>query len=179
VLTLLPFSADPAFADLTLQAAVAWSQGVLQLHYRLEAPEGLLQLPAASGQPQRRHELWQTTCFEAFIGVPGTAPYWEVNLSTSGHWNVYKLADYRTALAQEERVEAITLQQQSRRSNGLLRLELSTQIPLDGILQREERLEGSLTAVLDAGQAGISYWALKHSGTQADFHLRESFCWQS
>ncbi|MFM9041400.1 MAG: DOMON-like domain-containing protein [Vulcanococcus sp.] len=179
MLKLVPFQAIPAFADLQLHADLHWEDGELRLRYQLQAPVDLVQLPGPVSQPKRRHELWQTTCFEAFIAVAGSPHYWEINLASTEDWNVYELDDYRTGLKQEERVETITIQQQRDCSAGQLQLELSAQLKLDGILESGQQLEGSLTAVLDAGDHGLSYWALEHRGNEADFHRRDSFCWRS
>ena len=37
-----------------------------------------------------------TTCFEAFLGLPGHTAYWEINLAANGDWNVYSFDDYRS-----------------------------------------------------------------------------------
>jgi len=179
MLKLVPFQAIPALAGLQLLADLHWEDGELRLRYQLQAPVDLVQLPGPVSQPKRRHELWQTTCFEAFIAVAGSPHYWEINLASTEDWNVYELDDYRTGLKQEERVETITIQQQRDCSAGQLQLELSAQLKLDGILESGQQLEGSLTAVLDAGDHGLSYWALQHRGNEADFHRRDSFCWRS
>lgn len=179
MLKLVPFQAIPALAGLQLHADLHWEDGELRLRYQLQAPVDLVQLPGPVSQPKRRHELWQTTCFEAFIAVAGSPHYWEINLASTEDWNVYELDDYRTGLKQEERVETITIQQQRDCSAGQLQLELSAQLKLDGILESGQQLEGSLTAVLDAGDHGLSYWALQHRGNEADFHRRDSFCWRS
>src|SRR5689334_3618154 len=40
-------------------------------------------------EPIRRDELWQTTCFEAFLRVPGGTAYREWNFAPSGAWAAY------------------------------------------------------------------------------------------
>ena len=66
-------------------------QGILALDYELVAPADQLIWPAAAASPERRDELWQSTCLELFIAKPNEPRYWEINLSPSGDWNVYRL----------------------------------------------------------------------------------------
>ena len=44
---------------------------MLTLHYSLSGGLAPILLPASSPEPHRRDGLWQSTCFEAFIGQPG------------------------------------------------------------------------------------------------------------
>jgi hypothetical protein len=48
-------------------------------------------------------------------------------------------------------------------------LNLSTLVPT------EAALELSLTAVLEQRHGDCSYWALQHTGSEPDFHRRDSF----
>lgn len=179
MLKLQPFASEADLAGLNLQSTLLWSEGVLRLQFRLQAPDGLLQLANPASHRQRRDGLWQTTCFEAFIGVAGQAQYWEINLASSEDWNVYRLEAYRQGLVEEEQIKTIAIQQHRQCREGLLELELSAQIAMGDILDDACQLEGSLTAVLETSGGGLSYWALKHSGPEPDFHRRDSFCWRS
>ena len=51
----------------------------------------------------------------------------------------------------------------------ILELDLNRWVPAD------QRVEVSLTAVLEDPHQSLSYWAWKHSGDEPDFHLRGSF----
>jgi hypothetical protein len=50
-----------------------------------------------------------------------------------------------------------------------LELDLSKFIPAD------QALEVAITAVIKPKDGDVTYWALSHSGSQADFHRRDSF----
>ena len=108
-----------AFGD---ESALPWQlrasikrldQRILALDYELVVPADQLIWPAAAASPQRRDGLWQSTCLELFIAQPNEPRYWEINLSPSGDWNVYRLSGYRQGLQAEPFIERISLNSQS------------------------------------------------------------------
>jgi hypothetical protein len=115
--------------------------------------------------------LWQTTCFEFFLGVTGDDRYWEFNLSPSGNWNVYRFTGYRRGMENETAFSSLPFTTQAQPK--LYQLQIS--IDLSQIIPPEEPLDLSITAVIEDKEARISYWALSHRSTQADFHQRDSF----
>ena len=119
--------------------------------------------------PTRQMGLWETTCFECFFGVPGQNWYWEVNLSTAGYWNVFKLDGYRSGLREELAIEALSV------SVNRSAFALETQFDLSLLGLEDSELELSVTAVIADILGEISYWAVCHAGVEADFHLRDSF----
>jgi hypothetical protein len=54
----------------------------------------------------RRDELWQHTCFEAFLRTPGADGYIEVNLSPSSEWAVYRFTAYRQGMSVVREIKA-------------------------------------------------------------------------
>lgn len=171
---LLPFAAQaPAGVAIAAGAHVhrdGPGAARLELHYRVTGAEALL-LPPRSQPPQRRDGLWQHTCLEAFIGPTADGPYWELNLSPSGDWNVYRLEGYRQGLRAEPFYTAVPF---SSRLEGAehasLILQLSTLLPPE--LAAAPELAVGLSAVLESSAGAISYWALHHPGAEADFHDR-------
>lgn len=168
---LQPFEPDPALAGLELGGFYSLEQGQLRLHYRLSGPLEGLEIPLASPTPQRRDELWQSTCFEAFLGMAGSEGYWELNLSPAGHWNLYRLDGYRSGLRPEPRCSTVAMERQQ----ALDALSLDLELNLSSLVPAEAPLELSLTAVLQQRNGTCSYWALQHTGSEADFHRRDSF----
>ena len=168
-----PFKPSPELRGRGIELAgeAIWKAGVLQLRYALESPADAVRMPAATGAPARQHNLWESTCFEAFIGRPGDRAYLELNLAPNGHWNVYALTDYRANLQEWSAVQKLRYALRRTRE----RLELTCALDLNSWIEADQALEVSLTAVLDHGDSGCSYWAWQHNGNQADFHLRESF----
>lgn len=161
----------PAPAALAVQGTVQRRGEQLHLHYRIDDPTGRVRLPAAAAPPRRRDELWSTTCLELFLAEPGAAPYWEVNLSPSGDWNVYRLTAYRQGLAPEPAITALPFTV-ARLGGGL---ELQVTLDLSALVPAGRPLDLAITAVLDEQGGEISYWALAHPGPEADFHRRDGF----
>jgi hypothetical protein len=167
----------------------------LQLNYRLiwTPAEHTVLVPLRGaddrGGPQRRDGLWQHTCFEAFVGVLGSEPYWEFNLAPSGDWNVYRFDGYRDGQAPEVVDGPLPLTVMGPRAapaaadcrltapRALLELDLCCSLPplLQERWQAGSTLELGLTAVLEGRDGDLSYWALQHPGSEPDFHDRRGW----
>lgn len=175
MLRLHPFQDEPALDGLSLEAALRWSRSELQLQFRLKGPKDQLICPPETAEPRRLDGLWNSTCLEAFFGIPGLTQYWEFNISPSGDWNLYRLEDYRRGLTRETGmgIQAISFQ----RSVGDSECSLEAEICLDlgETFVAVGELEYSLTAVVEQKDFGLSFWALQHCSDEADFHRRESF----
>lgn len=179
--SLSPAEPDHAVEGLSLTGQIARQQDRLSIRYRLHGPITTVVFPLRSDSPSRRDGLWKSTCFEFFLAVKGMDPYWEYNLSPSGHWNVYRLNGYREALKPEASYECLPFQVQ--RWPADLQLDLECALPI-GIAATAE-LEVGICAVLahhrdgfiPPGQLqdGLSYWALTHPGPEPDFHRRDGF----
>ena len=83
--------------DLLLSAEFVWSEGgLLELSYNLrpaysDGDLDALALPSLELDHVPMHgdrcdELWKHNCFEAFIGLPGSQRYWELNVYRFGIW---------------------------------------------------------------------------------------------
>jgi hypothetical protein len=144
-----------------------------------------------SSGPERRDGLWQHTCFEVFAGLVGSDSYWEINLSPSGDWNVYRFSGYRSGQAPELAYGQLPLTVIGPRAappvadcrlgapRALLELELCCPLPppLHERLQSgtAPALELGLSAVLEGREGELSYWALQHPGIEPDFHDRRGW----
>jgi hypothetical protein len=164
-------SFTPPPASLALTGSVRRNGDRLSLHYRLEDPEGLVLLPPATAAPRRCYDLWTTTCFEFFLAEPGAEPYWEVNLAPSGDWNLFRLCGYRQGLTPEPAIDALPFVV-GRAGGGF---DLMVNLDLGALPLAGRPLELAVTAVVELRDGVILYWALHHSGEQADFHWREGF----
>jgi hypothetical protein len=168
---LQPFTKQAHLSNIKLDGQARWKGGNLELHYYLNYSDDDVMLPASrESEPQRCDGLWEHTCFEAFVGKPGDQGYWEINLSPSGDWNYYRLSGYRENLQADTTVEKLAITLEKNESG----LELSCTVPLGALIESDTSLEISLTAVLEHPTQGCSFWAWKHSGKEADFHLRDS-----
>jgi hypothetical protein len=167
-----------AFAAFTepapvLRAGIEREAARLSLRYVLGGAVRAVRLSERSAQPGRTDDLWKQTCFEAFLAPVGGEAYWEVNLSPSGDWNVYRFDGYRRGMRPETRVVRAATEIQ-RATCGTVTLRAT--IDLDPLpeLQRPA-LDVGLAAVLQGGDGTLSYWSLAHDADRPDFHRRASF----
>jgi hypothetical protein len=168
---LQPFSPTLASDRLSLSGTCCRRSNGLFLRYELNGDLGAIALPQQIEHPQRRDNLWQTTCFEFFIGVEGDCGYWEFNLSPTGSWNCYRFADYRQGMMAEAALKDLVFSPGQKGDRYYLEVEFD----LNYLGLATKLLEISITAVIEHQFEGISYWALIHTGKVADFHRRDSF----
>lgn len=118
----------------------------------------------------RYHELWQHTCFEAFV-MPVTSAnnknYFEINLNTQKAWNVYQFEDYRSPQPPIECANAEVVDFQFK--ENLLRAKVKFN------KMEFKKLKVSLCAVLNVKEVGNTYWSFKHADTKPNFHHFDSF----
>jgi hypothetical protein len=178
--SLVPFARSPEALGLRLEGHLEREGAVLRVRYALRGDLAAVVLPppAAAGPgrlgPRRADGLWEHTCFELFLAAEGAEPYWEVNLSPRGDWNLYRLDRYRQGLTPERDREAMPFSVDQRPEALTLMLTL----PLPEALARAcqtRPLQVAVTAVIEQQGGALSYWALAHSGAEADFHRREDF----
>jgi hypothetical protein len=160
-------NADPA--PCTIGGHIRREGSIMHLHYELNGANSV-QISAPTA-PDRRYDLWEATCFEWFVGVPGAIDYWEFNMAPSGQWNCFYLADYRQGLREEDAIAALPFR--VREEDNRLTLELS--LDLGGLIPANQPIEVAITTVVQAQSGALHYLALAHCGDEADFHLRESF----
>lgn len=136
--------------------------GGLGLRFRLVGGMGALSIPARQ-PPGPADELWRHTCFECFIARDDGPGYREFNFSPSGLWAVYDFSDYRQRVS-GFRPGAEPVIVVKRTDEGL---ELEARLPA-ALLPGGRRL--GLTAVVEAKDGSLSYWALAHPSEKPDFH---------
>jgi hypothetical protein len=166
-----PFAQPAKNFALELTGTIARQGSLLHLSYRLQGAVDTVHFPATTQLPQRQDNLWQTTCFEFFLGFPGKTCYWEFNLSPEGHWNVYRFADYRQGMIPEPTITALPI---------MLKIEpavvsVAAIVDLVDIVPSEQPLDVAISAVIQSQTGELSYWALAHPSSEADFHRRDSF----
>jgi hypothetical protein len=141
--------------------------GTLALHYRIDADLRRLRIPAAAATA-RVEGLWRHTCCEVFVQGEDAPAYREFNFSPSTAWQAYAFSDYRQggplATAQAPSIEPGD-------ENGL---SLSVLLPAAN-LPPGRCLRLALTAVVEAADGGLSYWALRHAPGRPDFHHPAGF----
>ncbi len=173
-LTLLCHPATPAPVVRSIEAHAAFRpDGGLTFAYRLRGDMARLLVPQEQA-PERKDLLWEHTCFEAFIGVPGETAYREFNFSPSGQWAAYAFSDYR------QRNERFDLPDAPQITTRLFagRLEVDVALAPSALPAGAKTLQIALSAVVEAADTvdgSHSYWALHHPAPRPDFHHRAGF----
>lgn len=118
-------------------------------------------------EPLRADELWQTTCFEAFVRTAPGAGYYEFNLAPSSQWAAYHFTAYREGMALAELAPPAIITGAN-----------ATHLDVDALIYLPAsntpwRL--ALTVVIEEANGAKSYWALKHPPGKPDFHHADGF----
>jgi hypothetical protein len=163
----------------TIEAKASFGpDGALCVAYCLSGDMIRLRIPQTPSS-KRTDGLWEHTCFEAFIGVRGETAYREFNFSPSGQWASYAFSDYRQG------DESIQLPDAPQIIARLFagRLELEATVSAKSLPPNASGMpwQVGLSAVVESADTvdgHHSYWALRHSSPQPDFHRRMSFSFE-
>ncbi|PLZ98304.1 hypothetical protein CEN50_11860 [Fischerella thermalis CCMEE 5268] len=169
--SLQSFPTDKSLPNLQITGNIARYGNQLNLCYTLSGDLEEIAIAPLSNTPQRKHELWEDTCFEFFLGIKNSQQYWEFNFSPAGHWNIYRFNGYRQGMQEETAFTTLPFIVQHQSDTLVLALDMD----LSGIVSEEQALEVAITTVIKYRDGEVSYWALTHQGKEADFHLRDSF----
>jgi hypothetical protein len=169
--SLTPFLEERRIPQIQIGGQIDRLDDLLSIEYLVRGDLDRVAIDPPAAAPARTLELWAATCFEFFIGVVGAPNYWEFNLAPTGDWNVYALDNYRQGLRSETAFRSLPFEV-DRTANSL---QLKLAFDLGKIITTDPKLEMAITAVIKSNQNEISYWALTHTGTEADFHRRDSF----
>jgi hypothetical protein len=146
----------------------------LVLSYKLSGRVDDVYLPAVR-PTARGDELWQHTCFEAFVRASSGSEYYEFNFSPSTQWAVYRFTDYRNGMCVAAEVSTppidVRLDAQS--------FTLQAALALDHLsLPRESSWRLGLSAVIEETNGHKTYWALAHPPGKPDFHHKDAFAYE-
>ncbi len=170
-----PDAAEPGSGPVgrLLATMFAPPEGGAVFEFRLEDCRlGKLAIPAA--QPSEPTDgLWQHTCFEVFLGVPGEPQYREYNFSPSGQWAVYAFNAWRER--SEDFAPAAAPEIHCTQDEGTLVLEAHVPAELLPTVPAGSDLQVNLAAVIERKDGQLEYWTLRHVAAQPDFHARETF----
>lgn len=113
-------------------------------------------------KPARAEDLWQTTCFEAFLRGEGEDAYREWNFAPSGEWAAYDFAEHRAG-----RTDAEVAAPYIRVEDNLIWWAVGATIAVEA----GTPWQLGLSAILEEKDGTKSYWALAHpDGDKPDFH---------
>ena len=155
--SLVPHPKTPPIAIASIQVGT-WRDGD-RWHFRhlVDGTNDLI-LPDPA-EPSRADQLWQTTCFEAFVGTTGQT-YREYNFSASGQWAAYTFDAPRLNMRNaDDQVETwLDLGDDWIAVEAAVSAGLVAGSPL------------GLAAVIEETGGHKSYWALAHPDGPPDFH---------
>jgi hypothetical protein len=163
----------PAEAVRAITVLLRRSANELRMTFRLDGDIRRISIPSPSA-PRIARQLWQHTCFEAFVAVEGQREYHEFNFAPSGEWAAYAFSGYRNGplvpLASDMLRPDIAVRSTDNR------LELDSVVRLDALsaIHPHAPIRVALAAVVEASDA-FSYWALRHPADKPDFHDADGF----
>jgi len=164
-------SPDPVICGIEAKVDASES-AALAFSYTLIGDIHRLLIPVAAA-PMQVDGLWRHTCFEAFIGMKGSAAYYEFNFSPSSEWAVYSFRSYRDGEPVDD--ERLSPEIVVRRETGKIELDAVVHLDRLAAIQPGARLRLGLSAVIEDNDGKVSYWALKHPADKPDFHHPDSF----
>jgi hypothetical protein len=149
---------------------------VLKLEYILTGDIESVALPPLE-IPGRTDNLWEHSCFEAFVALSGNA-YLELNFAPSRLWASYVFSNYREGMASAEDVRRpdIFIEKGGSQYFMLTAFIDLSQLPIG--ISLASPLALGLSAVIENNDGQKSYWALSHPQGKADFHHRDCFALQ-
>jgi hypothetical protein len=151
--------------------AVRRADGGLVVSYFVSGRTSELRLPPVV-EAARTDELWQHTCFEAFVCGPPNAGYYEFNFAPSTQWAAYRFSAYRSGMRIATEISAPQTELQSGPEHFTLRASLNPD-RIDLPADNPWRL--GLSAVIEETRGRKSYWALVHPPGKPDFHRPDCF----
>lgn len=174
-LPLVPHPTTPCALVDALTVDVVLVGQTLHLKYSIGTPTDGLAVPDYE-EPVRADGLWQKSCCEAFLKAEGRPDYYEINLSPSTQWAVYRFSGYRDGMRPVD-IGAAPVIEREAGPDGLLlmaRVDLSL-LPAD-MAAADWRL--GISAVICGKGGERSFWALNHPPEKPDFHHRDCFAFQ-
>ena len=186
--SLIPF-VDRAVAQIQITGSISRQEDCLDVKYQLSGDLSKIIIPPPSQTANRQYDLWEHTCFELFLRLSNTTKYWEFNLSPTKDWNVFYFADYRhpcpAFLRQGLRMTAFRSQNLAEETaiaslpceiwQTFESLQVSLKIDLNKIMPAKSDLDIAVATVIENQERQLSYWALTHPASKADFHHQDSF----
>lgn len=154
--------------------------GSLDLAYIVTGNIGDLVMPALA-VGGRTDDLWQHTCFEAFVRNVSDEDYYEFNFAPSTQWASYGFSAYRSGMRVAAEIDTPRITVATSPGQYILqaRLELD-QVPpsppsVRGGGEKRPIWRLGLSAVIEQTGGVQSYWALTHPPGKADFHHSDCF----
>lgn len=155
--------ADPPFKLwVNVEHSAAFSAtATINIWFGIGAPMSRFVIPEPT-EPVRAENLWESTCFESFLRVPGADSYREWNFAPSSAWAAYDFSGYR-----DGRADAEVAVPYVRVEDNFTWWALGATISADA----KAVFELGLSAILEEQDGTKSYWAIAHpEGDKPNFH---------
>ncbi len=169
--SLKPF--QPAPYALEIGGRVARRANRLDVRYEITGDLHMIDIPGRKREASRVKGLWEKTCLELFLAAGDCDRYWEVNLSPTGDWNVFRFDHYEEERRADKLVEEALFDSfpfRIQKEHGSFSLDF--EFALDRIVREDQSIEVGISAVIAPPK---TYWALAHRGSRPNFHSRDSF----
>lgn len=141
-------------------ATIAATPEGCEAEFRLDGRvDAITLLPRVS--PQRKDNLWQTTCFEIFWQPLGGTCYREFNLSPSGCWAAYDFDSFREGM-RDAPVDRIVLACSQDDAGLVLKASIAADLPAPA--------QVALNAVVEHADGAMQFWALAFPPGKPEFH---------
>ncbi len=167
IFNLVQHKADRVKLDADFLVRLEPNQNSIHLNYRINGNLENLILPVVSKDIKRADNLWQNTCFEAFLKLKDSSAYLELNLSPFSAYNLYYFDSYRQGMSElgiaDIKLDAL---KEENKYQFIARVELAESYAFEAV---------SITAILMLNSGETSHWAIKHPAPKPDFHLPDSF----
>jgi hypothetical protein len=174
-----PDSVCSAVTNIEVEVARPRS-GTLELAYIVTGEIGDLLMPALAAGG-RTDELWQHTCFEAFVREFSGEGYYEFNFAPSTQWAVYRFSRYRSGMRVATEIDRPRIAVAKSPGRYTLQAQLylddaPASPPIVGVgAEKRPMWRLGLSAVIEQTSGVQSYWALTHPPGKADFHHSDCF----
>jgi hypothetical protein len=150
------------------------ANGDIQLRYILQGDLKQILIPQKC-KPEQKNNLWQHTCFEAFIGFTEETHYYEYNIAPSQQWAIYAFKDYRQ---QQQYKPPLAPDIQITQNNQQLEINAVLAASTLPVSHTTNVFQIGLSAVIESKDLHKTYWALSHPLEKPDFHCYKGFILQ-
>ena len=148
------------------------ASGELQITFRLDGDISRIRIPSPA-TPRVATQLWQHTCFEAFIAVEGRTAYHEFNFAPSGEWAVHAFRGYRDGGSSQRSPTPPSTSRCAQLTGGLSSRLVSGSNSLSAIHATLLRI--GLSAVIEAGDGRFRTGRFAIGPRKPDFHDANGF----
>ncbi len=118
--------------------------------------------------PERRDELWMTTCFEIFLKPVGSSAYIEFNFSPSTRWAAYAFDAHRSGMRDLAISDPPVIATAVEPKRLVVDVSLAVDLPATAY-------DAAISAVIEDRAGPKSFWALAHPAGGPDFHDNACF----